>query len=211
VPDDAWKRRALGEPWYEGETLNYGIGQGYLSTSPLQLALMSARIAAKGRLIEPYIIGDGPRPDEPIPDAEPLDPEMMQRMMDGMYGVTSEAGGTAWRSGDLGLGGPRLAGKTGTAQVRRISEAERRSGVLKGEEIARRLRDHALFVAYAPADDPKYAISVIVEHGEGGSSTAAPIARDILATAIRRDSRRAAKWQQTASAKTSAGPGGGTP
>ena len=120
-------------------------------------------------------------------------------MMDGMYGVTAEAGGTAWRSGDLGLGGPRLAGKTGTAQVRRISEAERRTGVLKGEELERRLRDHALFVAYAPADDPKYAISVVVEHGEGGSSAAAPIARDILATAIRRDSRRAAKWQQTAS------------
>ncbi|RIJ31230.1 penicillin-binding protein 2 [Henriciella algicola] len=210
VPDDAWKRAALGEPWYEGETLNYGIGQGYLSTSPLQLALMSARIAAKGRLIEPYIIGEGPRPDKPIPYAEPLDPDHMQRMMDGMYGVTSEAGGTAWRSGDLGLGGPRLAGKTGTAQVRRISEAERRSGVLKGEEIARRLRDHALFVAYAPADDPKYAISVVVEHGEGGSSTAAPVARDILATAIKRDSRAAARWQQTASAPRT-GNSGGTP
>ena len=195
VPNDEWKRAALGEPWYQGETLNYGIGQGYLSASPLQLAVMSARIAARGRLIEPYIIGDGPRPDKPIPEAEPLDPEMMDRMKAGMYGVTSEAGGTAWRSGDLGLGGPRLAGKTGTAQVRRITEAERRTGVLKGEDIARKLRDHALFVAYAPADDPKYAISVIVEHGEGGSSTAAPVARDILATAMRRDSRRAARWQ----------------
>ena len=195
VPDDAWKRRALGEPWYEGETLNYGIGQGYLSASPLQLALMSARIAARGRLIEPYIIGEGPRPDKPIPFAEPLDPEMMDRMKAGMYGVTSEAGGTAWRSGDLGLGGPRLAGKTGTAQVRRITEEERRTGVLKGDEIARKLRDHALFVCYAPADDPKYAAAVVVEHGEGGSSTAAPVARDIMATAIRRDSRRAARWQ----------------
>ena len=195
VPNDAWKRKALGEPWYEGETLNYGIGQGYLSASPLQLALMSARIAARGRLIEPYIIGEGPRPDKPIPEAEALDPDIMDRMKAGMYGVTSEAGGTAWSSGDLGLGGPRLAGKTGTAQVRRISEEERRTGVLKGDQIARRLRDHALFVAYAPADDPKYAISVVVEHGEGGSSTAAPVARDILATAIRRDSRRAARWQ----------------
>lgn len=198
VPDDAWKRKALGEQWYEGETLNYGIGQGYLSTTPLQLALMSARIAARGKLIEPYIIGDGPRPDEPIPDARPLDPEMMDRMKAGMFGVTSEAGGTAWRSGDLGLGGPRLAGKTGTAQVRRITEAERRTGVLKGDQVDRKLRDHALFVAYAPADDPKYAISVVVEHGEGGSSTAAPIARDILATAIRRDSRKPAQWQRTA-------------
>lgn len=195
VPNDEWKRKALGEPWYQGETLNYGIGQGYLSASPLQLAVMSARIAARGRLIEPYIIGDGPRPNQPIPHAEPMDPEIMDIMKAGMYGVTSEAGGTAWRSGDLGLGGPRLAGKTGTAQVRRISAAERRSGILKGENIDRKLRDHALFVAYAPADDPKYAISVVVEHGEGGSSTAAPVARDILATAIRRDSRRAARWQ----------------
>lgn len=199
VPNDEWKRRALDEPWYEGETLNYGIGQGYLSTSPLQLALMSARIAARGRLIEPYIIGEGPRPDKPIPDAAPLDPEMMDRMKAGMYGVTSEAGGTAWSSGDLGLGGPRLAGKTGTAQVRRITEEERRTGVLKGDQIARKLRDHALFVCYAPADDPKYAAAVVVEHGEGGSSAAAPVARDIMATAIRRDSRRAARWQ-TASA-----------
>lgn len=200
VPDDAWKRANLGEPWYEGETLNYGIGQGYLSTSPLQLALMSARIAARGKLIEPYIIGEGPRPDEPIKFAEPIDAEIMDRMKAGMYGVTSEAGGTAWRSGDLGLGGPRLAGKTGTAQVRRITEAERRTGVLKGDQLDRKLRDHALFVAYAPADDPKYAISVVVEHGEGGSSAAAPVARDILAHAIRRDSRKAPKWQQTASA-----------
>ncbi|WP_084397775.1 penicillin-binding protein 2 [Henriciella aquimarina] len=195
VPDDAWKRAALGEPWYEGETLNYGIGQGYLSTTPLQLALYSARIAANGRLIEPYIIGEGPRPDERIPDAEPLNEEIMKRMQAGMYGVTSEAGGTAWRSGDLGLGGPRLAGKTGTAQVRRITKEERATGVLKGDQIARKLRDHALFVCYAPADDPKYAAAVVVEHGEGGSSTAAPVARDIMATAIRRDSRRAARWQ----------------
>ena len=195
VPNDEWKRNALGEPWYEGETLNYGIGQGYLSTSPLQLALMSARIAARGRLIEPYLIGEGPRPDKPIPHAEPLDPEMMDRMKAGMYGVTSEAGGTAWSSGDLGLGGPRLAGKTGTAQVRRITEEERRTGVLKGDQLARKLRDHALFVCYAPADDPKYAAAVVVEHGEGGSSAAAPVARDIMATAIRRDSRRAARWQ----------------
>ena len=198
VPNDAWKRQALGEPWYEGETLNYGIGQGYLSASPLQLALMSARIAANGRLIEPYIIGEGPRPDEPISDAKPLDEEFMKRMQAGMYGVTSEAGGTAWRSGDLGLGGPRLAGKTGTAQVRRITEAERRTGVLKGDQIARKLRDHALFVAYAPADNPQYAAAVVVEHGEGGSSTAAPVARDILATAIRRNSRQQAIWQKTA-------------
>ncbi len=209
VPDDAWKRAARGEQWYEGETLNYGIGQGYLNATPLQLALMSARIAAEGKLITPRLIGDGPRPDSDIPTDAPIDPELMQRMKAGMFGVTSEWGGTALRSGDLGLGGPRLAGKTGTAQVRRISAEERRSGILKGEEIDRKLRDHALFVAYAPADDPKYAISVIVEHGEGGSKTAAPIARDIIAHAIRTDARRTAVYAPTAATTTPGNSAGG--
>ena len=199
MPDDAWKRAARGEPWYEGETLNIGIGQGQVAASPLQLAVMSARIAAEGKVITPRIIGEGPRPDSDIPHDAPLDADIMQRMKDGMYGVTSEAGGTALRSGDLGLGGPRLAGKTGTSQVRRISAAERASGILKGENIARRLRDHALFVAYAPHDDPKYAISVVVEHGEGGSKAAAPVARDIMAEALRIDARRSPAYTRTAS------------
>ncbi len=205
VPDEAWKRKTHGEKWYEGETLNFGIGQGYLTASPLQLAVMSARIAAEGRLLTPRIIGSGPRPDADIPYDTPMDAEIMQRMKAGMFGVTSEGGGTAYRSGDLGLGGPRLAGKTGTAQVRRITAAERASGILKGDQIDRKLRDHALFVAYAPADDPKYAISVIVEHGEGGSSTAAPVARDILAAAIRMDSGRSPVYQSSA-AVTGSGP-----
>ncbi len=210
VPNNAWKLEAQGEPWYEGETLNIGIGQGQLSATPLQLAVMTARIAAEGRLINPQIIGIGPKPGADIPGDKPLDRARMQRMKAGMFGVTSEAGGTALRAGDLGLGGPRLAGKTGTAQVRRISAAERRSGILKGEEIDRRLRDHALFVAYAPHDDPKYAISVIVEHGEGGSRTAAPIARDILAEALRQDSRRAPNYVQTAALAPGRSGGGGS-
>ena len=201
VPDNEWKLAARGEPWFEGETLNVGIGQGQVSATPLQLAVMTARIAAEGKLITPRIIGIGPKPDSDIPYDKPLDASHMQRMKAGMYGVTSEAGGTALRSGDLGLGGPRLAGKTGTAQVRRISAEERRTGILGGDQIDRKLRDHALFVAYAPHDDPKYAISVIVEHGEGGSKTAAPIARDILAEALRRDSRRAPSYRQTAAAR----------
>jgi len=199
VPNDEWKRSARGEKWYEGETLNYGIGQGYLNASPLQLAVMSARIAAEGREITPNLIGDGPRPEirNPVQSAN-LDADMMRRMKAGMFGVTSEAGGTARSSGALGVDGIRLAGKTGTAQVRRISAAERASGILKGQNIDRKLRDHALFVAYAPHDDPKYAISVVVEHGEGGSRAAAPVARDILAYAVRTDSRRAPKYQRTA-------------
>ncbi len=198
VPNDAWKRATQGEKWYEGETLNIGIGQGQLSTTPLHLALMTARIASEGRIVTPRIIGRGPQVTADIPDDQPLDPEIMRRMKRAMYGVTSEAGGTAYRSGDLGLGGPRLAGKTGTAQVRRISAAERRTGVLKGDQLDRKLRDHALFVAYAPADNPQYACSVVVEHGEGGSKAAAPVARDILAYAIENNSRRQADYTTVA-------------
>lgn len=212
VPDNAWKIRTQGEKWYDGETLNIGIGQGQISTTPLQLALMTARIAAEGRDFKPRLIGLGPETDDDHVIDDSLDVEIMQRMKAGMYGVTSEAGGTAGRSGDLGLGGPRLAGKTGTAQVRRISQAERNSGIRKGEDIERRLRDHALFVAYAPADNPKYAISVIVEHGEGGSRTAAPVARDILAYAVRTESARKPAYTQTAALDdTAAESGKGAP
>ena len=185
------------------------LAKGQVSTSPLQLALMTARIAAEGRIITPKIIGEGPRPEADIPLDAPLDAEAMQRMKAAMFGVTSEAGGTALRSGDLGLGGPRLAGKTGTSQVRRISAQERATGIRDGDQIARRLRDHALFVAYAPHDDPKYAISVIVEHGEGGSKAAAPVARDILAEALRLDSRAAPSYTKTASLNRGGISGGG--
>lgn len=209
VPNDAWKRANRGEPWFEGETLNIGIGQGQVSTSPLQLAVMTARIAAEGAIVTPRIIGNGPAPEADIPLDAPLDADIMRRMKAAMFGVTSEGGGTAYRSGDLGLGGPRLAGKTGTAQVRRISAAERASGNIRGgDEIARELRDHALFVAYAPADNPRYAISVIVEHGEGGSKTAAPIARDIVAQAIRLNSGRTPVYAPLASTVNAVTAGG---
>jgi penicillin-binding protein 2 len=202
VPDPEWKQRARGEPWFEGETLNFGIGQGQLGTTPLQLALMTARIAATGAPLKPNLIGLGPpSPEDKVLDA-PLDPAIMEIQKAGMFGVTSEPGGTGYRSGDLGLGGPRLAGKTGTAQVRRISAEERRKGIRGGEEIARELRDHALFVAYAPADNPKYAVSVIVEHGEGGSRTAAPVGRDILAAAIKMNSGRTPTYAKRAAVKT---------
>lgn len=202
VPDPEWKQRARGEPWFEGETLNFGIGQGQLGTTPLQLALMTARIAATGAPLKPNLIGLGPpSPEDKVLDA-PLDPAIMEIQKAGMFGVTSEPGGTGYRSGDLGLGGPRLAGKTGTAQVRRISAEERRKGIRGGEGIARELRDHALFVAYAPADNPKYAVSVIVEHGEGGSRTAAPVGRDILAAAIKMNSGRTPTYAKRAAVKT---------
>jgi penicillin-binding protein 2 len=202
VPDPEWKQKARGEPWFEGETLNFGIGQGQLGVTPLQLALMTARIAATGAPLKPKLIGFGPPSDEDKMLDAPLDPAIMEIQKAGMYGVTSEPGGTGYRSGDLGLGGPRLAGKTGTAQVRRISAEERSKGIRGGASIARELRDHALFVAYAPADNPRYAVSVIVEHGEGGSRTAAPVGRDILAAAIKMDSGRTPVYAKRAAVVT---------
>lgn len=202
VPDPDWKMKARGEPWFEGETLNFGIGQGQLGTTPLQLALMTARIAATGAPLKPNLIGLGPpSPEDKVLDA-PLDPAIMEIQKAGMFGVSSEPGGTAYRSGDLGLGGMRLAGKTGTAQVRRISAEERARGIRGGDAIARELRDHALFVAYAPTDNPRFAVSVIVEHGEGGSRTAAPVGRDILAAAIKMNSGRTAEYAKRAAVKT---------
>ncbi|MEH6693939.1 MAG: penicillin-binding protein 2 [Hyphomonas sp.] len=208
VPDPEWKQRAVGEPWYEGETLNFGIGQGQLGVTPLQLALMTARIASEGRSLKPHLVGLGPQSDGDGILDQPLDKDIINIMKSGMYGVTSEAGGTAYRSGDLGLGGPRIAGKSGTAQVRRITMAERDKGIRKGLDIERELRDHALFVAYAPADNPKYACAIVVEHGESGSGAAAPLARDILRFAIENDSGRKPAYGKTASVTP---PGQGEP
>lgn len=186
VPDPAWKQAYKQEPWYEGETLNYGIGQGYLTTSPLQLAVMTARIAVEKAAPAPKMfVGGATAPDSGAPPYVPLDQEIAQHLRDGMFAVTSEAGGTALRAGDVG-NGQRLAGKTGTAQVRRISSAERLTGVVKNENLPWKLRDHGLFVCYAPADNPKYVCSVVVDHG-GGSSAAYPIARDIMTETLKRD------------------------
>ncbi|MEM9738305.1 MAG: penicillin-binding protein 2 [Pseudomonadota bacterium] len=208
VPNDEWKQEARGEPWFEGETLNIGIGQGYMSATPLQLAVMTARIARGGGVLAPKLVHEGPDTspgdDKRFTDTQqPLNPDHMKRIQDAMFAVTGEWGGTARRSGDLGLGGVFMAGKTGTAQVRYISQAERARGVIANENLERKLRDHALFVGYAPHDNPQYAVSVIVEHGGGGSAAAAPVARDILAAAIRRDSRRTPTGNQVSSTDSS--------
>jgi penicillin-binding protein 2 len=181
VPDPEWKQRVRKEAWFEGETINFGIGQGQLNVSPLQLAVMTARLAANGHLVVPTLIADGPRPPEPEPKDSDFDETFIALQQAGMANATA-------RNGDLGLGGVRMAGKTGTAQVRRISAAERASGVRANDEVARELRDHALFVGYAPHDAPRYAVALVVEHGGWGSQTAAPIGRDILREALVRDS-----------------------
>jgi len=181
MPDKAWKRSRRDEPWHPGETLHAGIGQGYMLGSPLQLAVMTARIANGGYAVHPRLVRK--RNGEQI-SARALrglgfDKAHIEAVKQAMYGVVNERGGTALRS-RIAMAGNEMCGKTGTAQVRRITTAERATGVLKNHELPWRQRDHALFVAFAPADDPRYAISVVVEHGGGGSKVAAPIARDVM-------------------------------
>jgi penicillin-binding protein 2 len=180
VPTAAWKRRVLGQPWYGGETVIAGIGQGYVLATPLQLAVMTARIAT-GRAIVPRftIAAQDELPVEPQP--LDVDPEHLQLVRNGMAAVVNEGGGTATGSA-LGLPGVLMAGKTGTSQVRSRSRRgpERRSNAWDAQP-------HALFVAYAPVDTPRYAVSCIVEHGGGGSRAAAPIVRDIMLQLLERD------------------------
>ena len=181
MPDKTWKRARRNEPWHPGETLHAGIGQGYMQSSPLQLAVMAARIANGGYIVHPRLVRA--RNEERVKANSlrgiGIDKAHIEAVKRGMYGVVNEPGGTAYRS-RIASPGHEMCGKTGTAQVRRITTAERATGVLKNSELPWRLRDHALFVAHTPAEDPRYAISVVVEHGGGGSSVAAPIARDVL-------------------------------
>lgn len=175
VPDPAWKRERYDQEWSVADTLNMSIGQGYLVANPLQLAVMTARIAT-GRLVEPRM-----RPGTATPDFATLSipPDYLDVVRQGMTDVVNGPGGTA-RSARLRVEGVQMAGKTGTAQVRRITAAERRRGVRSNASLPWKFRDHALFIAFAPVEAPRYAISVVVEHGSSGSKAAAPIARDLL-------------------------------
>lgn len=170
VPDPAWKQKRFGREWKVADTLNMAIGQGYVLMNPLQLAVMTARIAT-GRAVEPrMLVGGAPKPFEPLP----VPPEYLEVVRQGMDDVVNGPGGTA-RASALRVPGIRMGGKTGTAQVRRISGSAR-----GGANVPWKFRDHALFIAFAPVDNPRYAISVVVEHGIGGSQAAAPIAKDVL-------------------------------
>ena len=175
VPDEAWKMKRYDRPWNTGETLNAAIGQGYMIANPLQLAVMAARVAS-GRAVVPRLLADAPYTPAPslgIPE------EHLALVRQGMIDVVNAGGGTA-RGARFRVEGVSMAGKTGTAQVRRITAAERRRGVRSNASLPWKFRDHALFVAFAPTDAPRYAVSVIVEHGSSGAKTAAPIARDVL-------------------------------
>ena len=192
VPTRDWKLAAIGEPWQGGETLIVGIGQGYLLSTPLQLAVMVARIANGGIAVQPRIVGEVIRSGQPLARTPQtfapmgISPAHVDIVREGMRKVVNDTKGTAYRA-RIEEPALAMAGKTGSVQVRRISERQHRMGVVKNEDRPWRERDHALFVAYAPLERPRYGVAVVVEHGGSGGGVAAPIARDILREVQRRD------------------------
>lgn len=180
APTQQWKQVRRGEAWRVGDTLNASIGQGYTLASPLQLAVYTARVAS-GRALEPRLLKTLGGVEQGGGEAPSLDiaPQNLRAIQRAMYNVSNGSRGTA-RGSRIVADGMELAGKTGTSQVRNITAAERARGVFRNEDLPWERRDHALFVGYAPFDRPRYAVSVVVEHGGGGSRAAAPVARDIL-------------------------------
>lgn len=176
IPDKEWKQKHIGEVWTPGETVVASIGQGYVLATPLQLAVMTARLADGNKQIMPVL-----REDEEITQFKEIgvSDSSMAIIRRGMDKVVNGEKGTA-RNYKLDLDGIVMAGKTGTVQVKRITKAERERGIVDNMDRPWKFRDHALFTGYAPLDNPRYAIAVVVEHGGSGSSGAAPIARDIL-------------------------------
>jgi penicillin-binding protein 2 len=216
VPDEAWWKANREGDFAPGMTLNTAIGQGDLLVTPLQLCVMMARVANGGHAVVPRLVREGPdfEPDVKTPPKLNLDAAGIARVLSGIFGVASEPGGTAYRSmGQLGLwydpatnkvveaetAPPgykqvQTGGKTGTAQVRVITAAERARGVLNNNDIAWERRDHALFVCHGPTHKSRYACAIVIEHGGpkeqyvgGGSAAAAPIAREVMRQVLLRD------------------------
>ena len=218
VPNTSWKKRNIGKNWYLGETLHAGIGQGYWQTSPLQLCLMTAQIANGGYEIKPRIILNKENEEE-SKDLEKFlnekkinsennsgfddfvfrykyknlfnNPENIKFVQDALFGATNEPGGTSFGS-RLTKKDFIFAGKTGTSQVKRFT-ARQRELEIKNEDLPYKERDHALFVAFAPYKDPRYAISVVIEHGGSGSKSAAPIAKKVIKKVLEKHPLREAK------------------
>jgi len=184
MPDKAWKRERYDAEWRIGDSLNAAIGQGYVLSSPLQLAVMTARIAS-GTSIAPRLIKSIDGVETPVLGATPLgfNENHLRLVRKGMYSVGNTRRGTAFGS-RIDAEGMKMAGKTGTSQVRNITMAERARGVTSNADLPWERRDHALFVGFAPHDNPSFAVSVVVEHGGGGSAAAAPMARDIMLFAL---------------------------
>ena len=215
VPNTSWKKKYIGKNWYLGETLHAGIGQGYWQTSPLQLCLMTAQIANGGFKIEPRLILNNEdqekfeklekfiyekklNPEESSFLTQIVDefkykglfrnPENIKFVQDALFGATNEPRGTSYRS-RLTKEEFTFAGKTGTSQVKRFTELQRELEI-KNEDLPYEDRDHALFVAFAPYKEPRYAISVLVEHGGSGSKSAAPIAKKVIKKVLEKHSLR---------------------
>ena len=186
LPSPQWKQETIGRPWQKGETLIAAIGQGYILATPLQLAVMTARLVNGGRAVTPFIAfgHDGHPanaalfPPAPVPSLG-VSGRALALVRKGMDEAVNAPFGTAFSARITGKNN-KMGGKTGTSQVRRISRWERENRVLKNEERLWHQRDHSLFVGYAPVHQPRYACCVVVEHGGSGSKVAAPIARDVL-------------------------------
>tara|TARA_B100002052_G_scaffold181033_1_gene164866 strand:- start:2469 stop:4343 length:1875 start_codon:yes stop_codon:yes gene_type:complete len=190
VPNTQWKKNALGQGWLLGETMITGIGQGYIQTTPIQLCLMTAQIANGGYKIYPQLIVGQQIKNQEIEKFSPLydNPRNIRIIQDAMFGSTNEVMGTSYRSR---IDDPKyqFAGKTGTSQVKKITEQERELD-LKTFEIPYEQRDHALYVAFGPYKNPRYALSILIEHGGNGSTTAAPMAKKLFKLIIDRHSIR---------------------
>ena len=184
IPSTQWKKNNLGKNWLLGETMITGIGQGYIQTTPLQLCLMTAQIANGGYKIQPKIIVDNKKQNLLPESSEALfqDQKNIKLIQETMFSSVNEVRGTSYSSR---ISDPKyqFAGKTGTAQVKRITKLDRELD-LDTAEIPYEERDHALYIAFGPYKSPQYAMSIIVEHGGSGSSAAAPIAKELFKMVI---------------------------
>jgi len=193
VPDTKWKLRNIGRGWVLGETLISGIGQGYFQSTPIQLCLMMAQFANGGYEVEPKIIDDRINISNNGLKRLYKNQENIKFVLDALYGATNEPMGTSYGSR---FNKPEYvyAGKTGTSQIRTITKEERELK-LKSKDLPYEKRDHALFAAFAPYKQPRYSISVVIEHGGSGSSTAAPIAKKVIKKVLdRHQLRKKYQW-----------------
>ena len=189
IPTRKW-RASKGHAWNMGDTIVSGIGQGFVQVTPLQLATYASRIAS-GRVVQPHLTRKlagslQPGSDQDDWPALGMTDKLLLNVREGMWAVVNEPGGTAPLA-RLASPGVQLAGKTGSAQVRRVSRELRESGHFDSEKLPWEYRPHALFVAYAPYDAPRYALAVVIEHGNAGAAAAAPLARAIMTEVLRRD------------------------
>lgn len=181
LPTNEWKKKRFNDSWRTGDTVNLSIGQGFLTTTPMQLAFMTAQIANGGKKIKPHLIqGRGLNESKSLG----LKQSNLNLIKRGMNKVVNYEKGTAYRS-RINVNGEKMAGKTASTQVRRISKKERAKGIIKQEDLPWKYRDHGIFAAFAPVQNPRFAIVVMIEHGGGGSSSAAPVAAKILAETLK--------------------------